>query len=121
MHDWTERALAAGKRLDDRSLTATAASTRVLASLLAGNVSAARTERDEAAALVAALSDGELALHLDAGANHARSELYPDHYDSAGALAERTLAVARATGQDSFPVPYWVGTIQFMRGRLGGC
>jgi DNA-binding CsgD family transcriptional regulator len=81
-------------------------------------VAAARTERDEAAALVAALSDDELALHLDAGANLARAELYLDHYEEAGALAERTLAVARATGQEAFPVPYWVGTVRFMRGRL---
>ena len=81
-------------------------------------MAAARTGRDEAAALVAALSDDELALHLDAGANLARSELYLDRYDEAGALAERTLAVARATGQEVFPVPYWVGTVRFMRGRL---
>jgi ATP/maltotriose-dependent transcriptional regulator MalT len=118
MRDWTDGALAAAKPLGNRSLTAAAASTLVLASLLAGDVAAARTEHDEAAALVAALSDEELALHLDAGANLARSELYLDRYDEAGALAERTLAVARATGQEAFPVPYWVGTVRFMRGRL---
>lgn len=118
MRDWTKRALAAAKPLGHRSLTATAAATLVLANLLAGDVAAARTGRDEAASLVAALSDAELALHLDAGANLARAALYLDRYDEAGALAERTLAVARATGQYAFPVPYWVGTVRFMRGRL---
>ena len=119
MRDWAKRALAAARPLDDRSLTAAAAATLVLASVLAGDVAAARIERDDAATLVAALSDDELALHLDAGGNLARAELYLDRYDEAGALAERTLAVARATGQgDVFPVPYWVGTIRFMRGRL---
>jgi tetratricopeptide (TPR) repeat protein len=118
MRDWTKRALVAAKPLGHRSLTATAAATLVLVSLLAGDVAAARTGHDEAAALVAALSDDELALHLDAGANLARAELYLDRYDEAGALAERTLAVARATGQEAFPVPYWVGTVRFMRGRL---
>jgi predicted MFS family arabinose efflux permease/tetratricopeptide (TPR) repeat protein len=117
MRDWTKRALAASKPLGHRSLTAAAASTLVLASLLAGDVAAARTGREEATALVAALSDDELALHLDAAANLARADLYLDRYDEAGALAERTLAVAHATGQGAFPVPYWVGTVRFMRGR----
>jgi ATP/maltotriose-dependent transcriptional regulator MalT len=119
MRDWTKRALIAARPLGDRPLTASAAATLVLASLLAGEVGAARTQRDEATALVYALSDDELALHLDAAANLARAELYLDRYDKAGELAERTLAVARATGQaEAFPVPYWVGTIRFMRGRL---
>jgi hypothetical protein len=123
MCDWTERALAAAKPLGDRSLPATAMATLVLASLLAGDVAAARAARDQAAELVAALSDDELAAHLDAAANLARTELYLDHYEEAGALAERTLAVARATGRDAFPVPYWVGTVRFMaraRGRAPG-
>jgi ATP/maltotriose-dependent transcriptional regulator MalT len=118
MREWTARALDAARPLGNRSLTATAASTLVLASLLAGDVTAAQAERDEAAELIATLSDGELAQRLDAAANLARSDLYLDRYDEAGALAERTLAVARATGQEVFPVPYWVGTVRFMRGRL---
>jgi ATP/maltotriose-dependent transcriptional regulator MalT len=119
MREWSERALASAQPLGDRSLTAKAASMLVLASLLAGDVAAARPQRDEAAALVAGLSDAELARHLDAGANLARAELYLDRFDEAGALAERTLAVARAAGKgDVFPVPYWVGTIRLMRGRL---
>jgi tetratricopeptide (TPR) repeat protein len=119
MRDWTKRALIAARPLGDRPLTASAAATLVLASLLAGEVGAARTQRDEATALVYALSDDELALHLDAAANLARAELHLDRYDKACELAERTLAVARATGQaEAFPVPYWVGTIRFMRGRL---
>jgi len=119
MRDWAERALSLAKSLGDRSRTAAAASTLVLANLLVSDIDAARSLRDEAAILVTELTDAELALHLDAGANLARAELYLDHYAEAGALAERTLAAARATGQgDVFPVPYWVGTIRLMRGRL---
>jgi DNA-binding NarL/FixJ family response regulator len=119
MRDWTARALEAARPLGDRALTASAAATLVLASILAGDIAAARTQRDEATALVAALSDEELASRLDAPANLARSELYLDRYEEAGALAERTLTIARSAGQDEvFPVPYWVGTIRLMCGRL---
>jgi DNA-binding NarL/FixJ family response regulator/tetratricopeptide (TPR) repeat protein len=119
MCDWTERALAEARSLVDRSLTATAAATLALAQLFAGDVAAARALRDEAATLVARLPDDELARHLDAGANLARVELYLDRFAEAGALADRTLAVARATGQgEAFPVPYWVGHILSPLGRL---
>jgi ATP/maltotriose-dependent transcriptional regulator MalT len=119
MCDWTERALTEARALGDRSLTAAAASTLVLAHLFDGDVASAQRLRDEATELLAGLRDEELAQHLDAAANLARSELYLDRFEEAGIHADRTLAVARATGQgEAFPVPYWVGTTLFALGRL---
>ena len=55
--------------------------------------------RDEAAALVDAMSDDELAGRIDAAAHLAAAELYLDRFDEAGRHAERALEVGRATGQ----------------------
>jgi ATP/maltotriose-dependent transcriptional regulator MalT len=118
MRDWGGRAEDAARTLGDRPRTAAAAGHVVLASVLLGDIAAAAGQREQAAALVAELSDDELAARLDAGGNLAWAELFLDRFAEAEALAERTLAVARATGQVAHPVPYWVGSIRVMCGRL---
>ena len=71
----------------------------------AGAFAEAEAHRADAAALVDALSDDELALRLDAAANLATAEVYLDRYEAARARCERAIAVGRATGQgELFPV-----------------
>jgi DNA-binding NarL/FixJ family response regulator len=120
MREWAERALRTARPLGDRPLTAAAVALLAFASAAAGATADAEAHRKEAAALVAGLTDGELALRLDAAANLAGAELYLDHYEEAGAHAERAMAVGLATGQSEFiPLPYSIlGQVKLLRGQL---
>jgi DNA-binding NarL/FixJ family response regulator len=119
--DWGRRALAAARPLSERPLTAAALA--VLARSLAwgGVAEAGETVRTEAAALIDALSDEELARRLDAAVNLAGSEIYLDRFIDAGAHAERAVAVGRATGQGQlFPGVFaTLGVAWCAVGRLG--
>ena len=80
----------------------------------------ARAHRDEAAALIDALGDEELARRLDALVHLATAEMYLDQFEASGRHAERALDIGRATGQgDLFPliVPM-LGTALWMQGRM---
>jgi ATP/maltotriose-dependent transcriptional regulator MalT len=69
-----------------------------------GNIAEADVHRAEAAPLVDALPDTELARRLDAASNLANVELSLDRYAESRIHAERALAVARTTAQGSmFP------------------
>jgi ATP/maltotriose-dependent transcriptional regulator MalT len=120
MRAWAERALRTAQPLDDRPLTAAAVALLAFANAASGATAEAETHRTEAAALVADLTDDELALRLDAAANLAGAELYLDRYEDAGAHAERAIAVALATGQSEFiPLPYSIlGQVKLLRGQL---
>ena len=74
----------------------------------------------EAAALVASLSDDELAHRLDAATWLAGAELYLDRYAEADAHAARALAVGRATGQGELflVLVQTLGRVWFVRGKL---
>ena len=89
MRDWAARALTAAHRLGDRPLTAAALAALALACASAGAFAEAEAHRAEAAALVDALSDDELALRLDAAANLATAEVYLDRYEEARARRAR--------------------------------
>jgi DNA-binding CsgD family transcriptional regulator len=102
---WAGRALEIARSLGDGPLTAGAAATLAWGAGLSGATSEAETYRAEAAALVDALSDQELALRLDAAVNLAGAELYLDRFGATGAHAERVITVAYATGQPAF-VPF---------------
>ena len=115
-----ERALGAAEALGNAPLIA--ASTAALAGALAftGGQPEAEPRCDEAAALVDAMSDEELALRLDSLANLSAAELYLDRFAEAGRHAERGLAVAQATGQTEispFLIPV-LGTVLQMLGDL---
>ncbi len=115
-----ERALRAAEALGDTPLIA--ASTAALAGALAftGGQPDAKKRCDDAAALVDAMSDKELALRLDSLANLSAAELYLDRFFDAGRHAERGLAVAQATGQTEispFLIPV-LGTVLQMQGSL---
>ena len=120
MREWAERARDVAVPLDDRPLAAAAFAALALAGAFAGRVPEADLHRAEAAALVDALSDAELALRLDAAANLAAAELYLDRFDEAAAHAERALGIGRATGQSGIvPVLFpTMGSAARMRGRL---
>jgi ATP/maltotriose-dependent transcriptional regulator MalT len=120
MRMWAERALRTAQPLGDRPLTAAAAALLAFASAASGATADAETFRAEAAALVDALADEELALRLDAAANLAGAELYLDRYEDAGTHAERAMAVGLATGQSEFiPLPYSIlGQVKLLRGQL---
>ena len=90
----------AARALGDRGLVATAAAGRRARGRVRGRLEAGRAAADEAAALVDAMPDEELARHLDfAGNALAGAEILLDRYERGGAHAERALAVAEATGQ----------------------
>ncbi|MDX6514985.1 MAG: hypothetical protein QOH73_651, partial [Gaiellaceae bacterium] len=74
----------------------------------------------EAAALIDALPDEDLARRLDAVVDLAGAEIYLDRFEDAGRHAERVLRVGRATGQDQlFPgVNATLGVAWCMSGRL---
>ena len=120
MRDWCQRSLDAARPLGHRTLIASAASTLTLAQAFCGAGAKAEACRREAAALLDGLSDDELARCLDlAGDTLAAAELYLDRFEDAGRHGERTLAVARATGQGQLvPVLFWAGTIRCELGRL---
>ena len=120
MRDWAERALETGRPLGDRPLTAAATALLAFAHATTGATAEAEARCSEAAALVAELTDGELALRLDAAANLSGAELYLDRYEQAAAHAERALSVGRATGQSEFiPLPYSIiGQATLLRGQL---
>jgi ATP/maltotriose-dependent transcriptional regulator MalT len=121
MREWAERALSTAGPLGDRPLTAAAVAVLAFASATSGATPEAEARRSQAAALVADLTDDELAQRLDAAANLAGAELYLDRYEEAGAHAERAIAVGRATGQSEFiPLPYSIlGQVELLRGNLG--
>ncbi len=120
MRDWAERARDAASPVGDQPLTAAAVSALALAEAFAGHIPEAERHRAEAAALVDALADAELALRLDAAANLAAAELYLDRFAEAAAHAGRALRIGRATGQsDIVPVLFpTLGSAARMRGRL---
>ena len=118
---WADRALAVAGRLGSTSLQAAAGALGALALSITGTGMEAHGYRADAAALVDAMDDDEVALRLDAVAHVAVAESYLDHYADSLAHAERGIAIARATGQgDLFPVliPAINGAL-FALGRLG--
>jgi DNA-binding CsgD family transcriptional regulator len=121
MREWAERALGTSRLLGDRPLTAAAVAVLTFASAASGaTAELAEARRPEATALVADLDDAELARRLDAAVNLAGAELYLDRYAEAQGHAERSLSVARATGQSEF-IPLAdsiLGQVKLLRGHL---
>jgi DNA-binding NarL/FixJ family response regulator len=99
MHDSAARAVDTARRLGDAAQTAAGLTLLSLARSTTGDAEQAEAACSEAAALVDALSDDELARNLQAGALLAGLELYRDRYAEGDVHAERTLGLARATGQ----------------------
>jgi len=96
---WGVRALAVAWSLGGRPLTAAAAAVLALAASCNCATEQAERHRAEAAALVDAMPDAELAQRLDAAALLCGAECYLDRYPEARAHGTRGLALARGTGQ----------------------
>jgi predicted ATPase/DNA-binding CsgD family transcriptional regulator len=120
MHAWAARALSAARPLGNRPLTAAALAALAYAGALTGAIAEAERHRSEAAALIAALPDEELALRLDAAVNLAAAEIDLERLADAETQADRALAIGRATGQsDLVPVLiYCLGWVTRLRGQL---
>jgi ATP/maltotriose-dependent transcriptional regulator MalT len=117
MRAWAERALEAA---EDKPAIAAATGLAALGAASSGAIGDARRMSSEAAALLDAMSDDELALCLTMAVQSTiGSQLYLDRYGEGEALAERSLRVAHATGQAQMvPLLFWVGLARRMRGRL---
>ena len=80
MCEWAERALTTAQGIDDRPLAAAAAAVLAFANAANGAIAVAETRCSQAAALVADLSDDQLAIRLDAAVHLAGAELYLDRF-----------------------------------------
>src|SRR3954454_12892739 len=120
MQESCERAVSAARVVGDAPLTAAALALLALADSTLGAGARAESGISEAAALVASLSDDELAHRLDAAPWLAGAELYLDRYAEADAHADRALAVGRATGQGELflVLVQTLGRVWFVRGKL---
>ena len=98
MREWGMRAVAAAEPLDDRLLTATALAILSYGETLVGAVEDAERHRIEAAAIVDAADDSELAFQLDALSHLGWSEYRLGRYADSTAHLERGLAISRGTG-----------------------
>jgi ATP/maltotriose-dependent transcriptional regulator MalT len=97
--DWGARALRVASDLGDAPLIAAATAVVALVAPLIGEIGVAEAHSSEAAALIDALPDEQLALRLDAIAYLAAAELYLNRFEASTSHARRGLTVARATGQ----------------------
>jgi ATP/maltotriose-dependent transcriptional regulator MalT len=105
MLEWGNEALALAEQLGDRPLRAAGTAVVAMALAFRDRVEEAQTLREEAAAIVDALSDEELAARIDAAASLGNAETYLGHLEDALGHLDRGLAVARATGQGTlFPL-----------------
>ena len=118
--DWAGRATAASRVMGDPLLIALSVATSARALAWGGDADRGAAIRTEAAALIDALSDDDLARRPDAIVELAGAEIYLDRFEAAGRHAERALRVGRATGQDQlFPgVNATLGVAWCMLGRL---
>jgi ATP/maltotriose-dependent transcriptional regulator MalT len=120
VQNWAGRAVSVARQLGEPTLTAVALSMFALADAMAGAGAQAQTDASEAAAVIDALPDDELAHRLDAALWLAAAELYLDRYSEADAHVERALTVARATGQGELFLffLYILGRVWYVRGKL---
>lgn len=120
VRDWAARALDAAQGHQDRGLTVGALSILASAEAAEGPVSEALAHGSQAAALIDAMPDEELAGGLDALADLCGAEYQLQRFVEAEAHARRGLALARATGRgDLFPMMSLVlSGVLFSTGRL---
>ena len=118
---WARTAVETAEGIGDRALHAAALGALARALSWGGQPVRGEQIRGEAAAILDALSDEQLAARLDAAVELAGAEIYLDRFVEAAVHAQRALAVGRATGQGRlFPGVYaTLGVALSMVGRLG--
>jgi DNA-binding NarL/FixJ family response regulator len=97
--DWATSALEVAQSADDTPLTAAATAALALAAAWAEAIEIAETHGSEAAQLIDAMPDEQIALRLDAIAYLTAAEVYLDRFEEAAAHGRRGLRLVRATGQ----------------------
>ena len=120
MRAWAAEAVEDARSLDDRPLLAAALALLTLAESCVGPVADAQEHVEEAAALIDAMPDEDLAQRLIAVAHLTGAEFYLERYAEAIAHGQRGITVARATGQGHFwPLMIQaLGNVLFSTGRL---
>jgi ATP/maltotriose-dependent transcriptional regulator MalT len=119
MRRFARRALEAARPLGNVEVAATAAGVWAFGSVLDGAWDEVPKAVAEAAALVDPMPEEQLARSRRAINNLACAELYFERYDDAERHSDRSLAMARATGQGQFlPLLFWGSIIRTARGRL---
>jgi ATP/maltotriose-dependent transcriptional regulator MalT len=102
MRQWALKALDVARPLGDRALVSATLGILALAESTDGPVADAEEHCSEAAALIDAMDDDELAVWLDGLAHLCGAEYCLDRFDAAARHAERGLALGRATGRGEF-------------------
>ncbi len=117
---WVRAALDDAERRDDRSMTAAATGLHSAALYMRDDLDRARAELDRGLELIAALSEEELAAHLNAYTWTALGAVLMERFDAATALLERTIEVALAAGQGHLPtlMRTTLALAQINQGRL---
>lgn len=114
------QAVAASRDLNDPVLVGVSLAIYARALAWGGEAQRGEAVRSEAAALIDALSDEDVARRLDALVDLAGSEIYLDCFEEAARHSERALQVGRATGQDRLlpGINATLGVAWCMLGRL---
>ena len=99
MWEWSRKALAVARELADPPLLAATTALAASADAFAGQIEDGLKHCEQAAKLVDGLTDEQLGERLDAGLFLMGAELHLDHFERGRAHGQRTLDVARATGQ----------------------
>lgn len=97
--EWALRALALARRFDSQPIAATALGFLAMGSYAAGDAAAAAAQLDEAALLVDAMPDTELAMRIDATLWLGWNETYLERYHDAVRHLRRGLRLINLTGQ----------------------
>jgi ATP/maltotriose-dependent transcriptional regulator MalT len=120
MLDWSRRAVESADASGDRPMRLSALGGRALSLAFAGDVPEGERAFDAAVALFAGLTDEEVTACLEyGGGSLSAAALSLGRFHDAGAIAERTLAVARASGRGAIPpVLFWAGCARASLGRL---
>jgi DNA-binding NarL/FixJ family response regulator len=121
MLGWGERALAMARALEDHTAIAIAIAACSLGALLADEIERALELRAEGVRMIDSTPDEQIASDLLSRTTDpvAATSLYLEHLDDAARVAERTLTVARATGQGHvLPLLFWCGLTRAARGEL---
>ena len=119
MKRFSRRALEVARPLGSVEVAATAAGVYAFGTVLDGAFDETPAAIAEAAALVDPMPEEQLARSRRAINNLATAELYFERYADAERHSDRSLAMARATGQGQFlPLLFWGSIIRTARGRL---
>jgi DNA-binding CsgD family transcriptional regulator len=104
----------------DQGFTASARAVQALASAMEGTIGPAVERCEQAAAIIDAMTDEQLAPRLDAIVHLTTAEMYVDRFEASLRHAERAFRIARSTGRlDLDPLIFFgLGAALWIRGRV---